>query len=523
MKANKPRDLNHLTHSSWDAVVIGGGIVGAGVLLDLTTRGFKVLLIEKNDFASGTSSRSTKLIHGGLRYLKQADFKIVKESARERKVLNQLAKHLVKSEKMLLPITGESQLTRFEAWLGLSLYDFLAQVDPHDSKRMLNKQEVLNIEPLLDKNAVRGGGIYSEYRTDDARLVIELIKTSKQKGSESVNYAGVEDFILDSQGHITGVHVIDQLTGAKYEFHGHHFVNATGAWAEQTRKLAGENIEDEFCYTKGSHIVLDRKKLAIKQAIYFQGHDSRMIFVIPRLDRVYIGTTDIFYDGDKLHPQIESSEVNYLIEATNDLFPHSHINASDIISSWSGIRTLKKEKGKSESEISRRDEISQAKSGLISVVGGKLTGYRKMAEKIGDMITSEKSLTHKTYLDSSFKDQESFERCYHQLGEVFKYPVADYLIFNYGNKSIEILKRFLVHENMVQAELEYCLEEEFICHALDFYERRTSRLLFYPESVRESLDLVIDIMGNYYDWSEKLRELNSSEVLSELQLRSNLS
>lgn len=523
MSTKKPRNLNDLNHSDWDVIIIGGGIAGAGVLLDLTTRGLKALLIEKNDFASGTSSRSTKLIHGGLRYLKQADFKIVKESARERSVLHELASHLVKPEKMLLPIMKDSQLSRFEAWIGLSLYDFLARVKKDEAKKMLNKDEVLEIEPLINHDSVLGGGIYSEYRTDDARLVIEVIKTAQDLGGHALNYLSVDEFIFDDSEKIIGVKTTDKLTDQKIEFRANHFVNATGAWGTSLRELAGEIIEDDFCYTKGSHLVIEKRRLPVKQSIYFQGQDSRMIFVVPRLDRVYIGTTDIFYDGDKLSPQIDQEEVYYLLRAINYLFPSNHIEKTDIISTWSGIRTLIKEKGKSESEISRRDEVFQAESGLISVVGGKLTGYRKMSEKIGDIISNTPSQTLNTRFSCSFKDLRDLNECQFVLKNELNQLWSDYLIFTYGKRSLEILGHFKQTQNLVIAELNFCLKYDSIYKALDFYERRTSRLLFYPDTVRESLEDVLNVMGEHLEWNEKDIEDNRLEVEKELTRRSDFS
>ena len=367
--------VRQMTSESFDLVVIGGGITGAGIALDAASRGLTVALIEKNDFAFGTSSRSTKLIHGGLRYLKQLEFGLVKEVGSERAIVHRLAPHLVIPEKMLLPLYEKRGMGYWLASLGLKIYDWLAGVKQQDRRVMLTRGQTLRAEPLLKPEDVKGGAIYAEYRTDDARLTIEIIKTANSKGAFIANYCRVTDFVY-AENCVAGVQVTDLITGNTFTVKATTVVNAAGPWVDELRELNHSKKNKRLHLTKGVHVVVPNNRFPIKQAIYFDVDDGRMIFAIPRERTTYIGTTDTTYQGSKEEVLTTQEDAAYIINATNRTFPNLELTINDIESSWAGLRPLIHEDGKSASELSRKDEIFVSETGLISIAGGKLTGYR---------------------------------------------------------------------------------------------------------------------------------------------------
>src|SRR5687767_629807 len=389
--------LNKLRSEKYDLLVIGGGITGAGIALDASSRGLKTALIEKNDFAYGTSSRSTKLIHGGLRYLKQLEFGLVKEVGSERAIVHRLAPHLVIPEKMLLPLSEKKGLGYWLTSVGLKIYDWLAGVKPEDQRKMLTKLQTLKYEPLLRKEDVKGGAIYAEYRTDDARLTMEIVKTAAIHGADLLSYSEAHEFLY-REDLITGVKATDHLSGEEFEIRAKVVVNATGPWVDELRDINKSKEGKRLHLTKGVHIVVPHNKLPVKQAIYFNVDDGRMIFAIPRGRITYIGTTDTFYDGDKDEVNTSRADAEYLVTAVNANFPAMSLSLNDIESSWAGLRPLIHEEGKSASELSRKDEIFESPSGLISIAGGKLTGYRKMAERAVNLVIK------RSFSDRNLKD-----------------------------------------------------------------------------------------------------------------------
>nr|PZN47680.1 MAG: hypothetical protein DIU61_19530 [Bacteroidota bacterium] len=362
--------LERIRSERFDLLVIGGGITGAGIALDAVSRGLKVALVEREDFASGTSSRSTKLIHGGLRYLKQLEFGLVKEVGSERAVVHNLAPHLVIPEKMLLPLSEGKSLGYLITSLGLKLYDWLADVKKSDQRRMLTRPQTLRYEPLLKKDFIKGGAIYAEYRTDDARLTLEVIKTAFQLGAVCVSYLGARDFLYEDK-RASGARLVDELTKQELEIRATAIVNATGPWVDDLRTADASLSGKRLHLTKGVHIVVPRERLPVQQAIYFDVSDGRMIFAIPRGRVSYIGTTDTNYDGDKDHVVATVEDAEYLIRAVNDTFPSVHLTLDDIESSWAGLRPLINEEGKSKWELSRKAEIFCSRWGCISFPGGK--------------------------------------------------------------------------------------------------------------------------------------------------------
>ncbi|MCU0355611.1 MAG: glycerol-3-phosphate dehydrogenase/oxidase, partial [Cytophagales bacterium] len=351
-----------------DLLVVGGGITGAGIALDAATRGMRVGLLEMQDFAAGTSSRSTKLIHGGLRYLKQLEFKLVAETGRERRIVYENGPHVTRAEPMLLPLVKGGSLGRWSASLGLAVYDWLAGVGQAERRRMLSAAETLDFEPLLDTQNLTGGAYYYEYRTDDARLTLEVLKEAVARGARAVNYAKVTGFLYENQK-IAGAKATDLLTGETYEIAAKVVVNASGPWVDTLDALDNTARIGKLYLTKGVHIVVAHEKLPLRQSAYFDVPDGRMVFAIPREGKTYIGTTDTPYQGDMVHPEMTAEDRDYLLQAANHLFPVANLTPANVESHWVGLRPLIRQPGKGPSEISRKDEIFKYDSGLISIAG----------------------------------------------------------------------------------------------------------------------------------------------------------
>ncbi|MGK0379431.1 MAG: glycerol-3-phosphate dehydrogenase, partial [Patiriisocius sp.] len=312
--------IKKLKTQKFDLAIIGGGVTGAGIALDAASRGLKVCLVEKNDFASGTSNKSTKLIHGGLRYLKQMEIGLVRESGSERAIVHKLAPHLVIPEKMLLPLVLGGTYGRMMTSIGLKVYDYLADVKGDDRRRMLNKEETLDKEPLLDNKTVLGGGLYAEYRTDDARLTIEILKKATFFGATIINYCEMESFNNKNNTKIESLNCLDYNTGNLFNIRATNYVSAAGPWVDSLRKKDHSMDKKYLHLTKGVHIVFPSEKLPLKQPLYFDLADGRMIFAIPRGRVTYVGTTDTNYVGNLNRIVATQDDAKYLLEAVNATF-----------------------------------------------------------------------------------------------------------------------------------------------------------------------------------------------------------
>ncbi len=537
--SDRTKITEELKSSEFDILIIGGGITGAGIALDAASRGMKVALIEKNDFASGTSSKSTKLIHGGLRYLKQFDFWLVKEVGTERAIVHKLAPHLVIPEKMILPLIEGGTYGTWLTSIGLKVYDILASVEGDDKRKMLNKKQALKKEPLLPKAILKGAGYYAEYRTDDARLTIEIIKTAFGYGAQPINYVKANQFIYKKK-RVVGAEVTDMFTNETYTINAKYVVNAAGPWVDELRTINKSNKGKRLYLTKGVHLVVSHEKLPVKQSVYFDIPDGRMMFAIPRGKVTYFGTTDTFYDNDKNSIATSLVDATYLISAVNNMFPDIQLTLDDVESSWAGLRPLIHEEGKSASELSRKDELFYSDSKLISIAGGKLTGYRKMAERVVDMVarklrkrfeqefedvkTDQINLTN-----SSFKNFKSVVRFITTITKQLA-PLglskkdAEYLVYNYGKQAKEIIQKFDnytdkdIEIQMIKAELEFCLHHEMVCTPIDFFTRRTGRLFFNKSSVEKFKEIILDEFTSHFKWNKQTQKKYLEELEEQIRL-----
>ncbi|MWV44571.1 FAD-dependent oxidoreductase [Paenibacillus sp. HJL G12] len=518
--------MRTLSSETFDVLVIGGGITGAGIALDAATRGMKIALVEMQDFAGGTSSRSTKLVHGGLRYLKQFEVGMVAEVGKERAIVYENGPHVTTPEWMLLPMHKGGTFGKFSTSIGLRVYDSLAGVKRGERRSMLSVQQTLDKEPLIKKEGLKGGGYYVEYRTDDARLTIEVMKAAVEHGAAALNYTKVESLIYDDNKQVKGAVVRDFLTGDAYEIKAAKVVNSTGPWVDRIREMDASKKGKTLRLTKGVHLVIDQSRFPLRQAVYFDTPDKRMVFAIPRDGKTYVGTTDTFYDQDPVHPQMSASDRSYIVNAINFMFPDVNITERDIESSWAGVRPLIYEEGKDPSEISRKDEIWESGSGLLTIAGGKLTGYRKMAETIVDVLSQKLSeAQHRSFKACRTKHlpisggdmggSKGFDAWVQKAAPAgvqagLTQEEAVRLARMYGTNTHKVYQRIAEGKEEANAfnmplalygQLAYALDAEMVASPVDFLTRRTGATLFNIDLARKMKEPVIKMMSSCLGWS----------------------
>ncbi|EIQ3714549.1 glycerol-3-phosphate dehydrogenase/oxidase [Staphylococcus pseudintermedius] len=530
-----------MQNEAYDLIVVGGGITGAGIALDATARGMKVALVEMQDFAQGTSSRSTKLVHGGLRYLKQLQVGVVAETGKERAIVYENGPHVTTPEWMLLPMHKGGTFGKFSTSIGLAMYDRLAGVKKSERKKMLSKKETSAKEPLVKQDGLKGGGYYVEYRTDDARLTIEVMKKAAEQGADIMNYAKVTNFLYDNKEKVNGVAVVDRLGNETFEIKGKKVVNATGPWVDEVRSADYSKNNKQLRLTKGVHVVIDQSKFPLRQAVYFDTEkDGRMIFAIPREGKAYVGTTDTFYNNDKSKPLVNQEDRDYLVDAINYMFPTVHITDADIESTWAGVRPLIFEEGKDPSEISRKDEIWEGKSGLLTIAGGKLTGYRHMALEIVDLV--EKRLKQEYKL--KFKEVDTkhipisggdvggsanFEQFIEDKVAAAKAmnldtDLARRLATKYGSNVDDLfaIAQAAQHQNTglpleLYVELVYGVQNELVVKPTDFLVRRIGASYFDIDTVLRHKDTVVDVLADLLGYDANVKAVYKQELEEAIQ------
>jgi glycerol-3-phosphate dehydrogenase len=391
-------NLNRMAEDHFDVLVIGGGITGAGIALDAVTRGFSVALVEKDDFAAGTSGRSARLIHGGLRYLEHGEFGLVQESLRERAILRRIAPHLVRPMPMYMLADDWRSRARYRA--GLAAYSALAAGRNIGGYRAVSAADVRDAIPGFGGRS--GGFRYWEGQTDDARLTIEVARAAHAAGAVLANHARLDGLL--GRDRVTGATVVDEVTGQRLDIQARVTVNATGVWADRVRGLTGAGLTDggqpRLVPSKGVHLVFAPGVIQTKAALVVPSAagDGRYLFVVPWEDRVYAGTTDTPYAGDLDHPAVDDTDREYVLAAVARYFPA--VTGHDVVASWAGLRPLL-DPGQSghgqrshvqaakTADLSREHRIVRDLPGLFTITGGKLTTYRAMAQDLTDRIDGE--------------------------------------------------------------------------------------------------------------------------------------
>ncbi|EXJ23484.1 Aerobic glycerol-3-phosphate dehydrogenase [Alkalibacterium sp. AK22] len=538
----RDKTLRTLQQKQWELLIIGGGVTGAGLALHAAARGIDVALVEMQDFAAGASSRSSKLVHGGLRYLKQFDVKLVADVARERNVIGRNAPHIAQPDYMLMPVYDEegASFDTFSAEVALHLYDYLAEVDETWAHYMVEHDRVLEEEPALNSEQLKAGGFYLDYTNDDARLTIETIKKAHEMGAAIVNYVKAEAFHYSEDGQINGISGQNTLNGESFEIRADVVVNATGPWSDETRKQGKRETEKKMFPTKGVHFVVDHDKLPVKRTIYTDTgqQDNRMFFIIPRGDKTYFGTTDTPFEGTYEEPSITREDVDYLLKAVNHRFPSANLKLKDIESSWAGLRPLIQDEDNSDpSGISRGHEVFTEEDGLITIAGGKLTDYRRMAEDTFEVIDQAFETYGKTFKEvdtkiiplsggdvpdpSAFADfvsEQAKQGIKIGLSEADAAFLADWYgsnVTDLFNLSEEAKTYDLPLKEALQ--LAYSLKYEMVLAPADFFNRRTGMLFFNIRQIEKLKQPVLDILSERLGWDSQTRDNWEGELNARMQ------
>lgn len=514
-------NLEAMARETFDIAVIGGGITGAGVALDAAARGLSVALIEKRDFASGTSSRSTKLIHGGLRYLEQMEFGLVRESLHERATLARLAPHLSEPLAFLIPVYDRETPSplgsnRLKLRLGLWLYDTLAGRRNVARHRWLTRQEALQLAPELEPHGLKGGFLYYDCLTNDARLVIEVIKAAAAFGARIANYASASGF-AKTGGRIAGVEVTDALSGRQLTLRARTIVNATGVWSDEIVRFNQKNAEKTIRPSKGIHLVAPSEKLRNQAAVLIPSlGEQRFLFVIPWQGRTVIGTTDSDYTGDLDEPQAAEAEIKRVLESAACYFPGAELSRDDVVSTFAGLRPLVSSGGKATKDVSRKEMISESDSGLISIVGGKLTTWRKMAERVTDLamrrlerqgrcVTEEIPLAGKPVLETAREAERAaaeYNVAKTTAGHLIRAYGGNYrAILNITRESEELKAVLVSGLPHIEAEVVYAARYEMAATVEDFLARRTRIALLARDHGHSCAPRVAQLMGAELGWS----------------------
>ncbi len=542
------QQLATLANEPFDVLVIGGGVTGAGVALDAAARGYRVALVEKNDFASGTSSKSTKLVHGGIRYLPNFDFALVHEGVVERGILLQNAPHLVRPLAFVLPIyrgdrhpVGMPFTTPGGVGLGevldvgLWLYDLMSGKHSIHHHRRLQRATVLEYLPELVQDDLKEGFMYYDAQTNDARLTMAILRTAAHYGATITNYTEVTS-LSQSNGTLQGAQVRDGLTGQTLTVRARHVVNATGIFAERVEAMTGIAPQVSIEPSKGVHLVFSRDDITLGDAaiVLPETEDKRILFIVPWQSRIVFGTTDTG-SGDLDHPIATQDDIAYLLKYLNR-YLSTHLSEDNLISTYAGYRPLVKPRNQSSSmtaKLSRTHAVLQSPSGLVSIVGGKLTTYRRMAQDTVDVLSRRdgKGVTHPTLTLPLFGSEgwPQAEGAITQRGTDLGLSAATltHLLANYGAAAKGVLdivasdpslaERLIADLPYIQAEVIYACRYEMAMTPYDILARRTAITLEDRRRGLGIVDLVATLMAREGGWSPETQQAQANAFRAAMQ------
>lgn len=525
--------LGQMAREPLDLLVIGGGITGAGVARDAALRGMSVGLVEKTDFGAGTSSRSSKIIHGGVRYLEYLQLGMVRESARERRVLQRIGPHLVHELPFLYPVWKGESFLKIRA--GLLLFDLLAGSPRGERSRSLSPPAVLERLPGL-REPLKGAVLYPEFITDDGRFTLANIRSAADHGALVANHASVEE-LLQEGGRVVGAQVRDVEREEVLEIRAAVTLNATGPWAQELLQASGIPAPSRLVPSKGIHLLFPRSRLPLKAATFLRSPSGRSGLAMPRGPWVYVGTSDEEYRGDLDRPRAEAREVDELLTLVQDCFPEAGLDAGDVRATWAGIRPLIYEEGKATREMSRHDEVWISPPGLVTVAGGKLTTYRPMAGRIlervaeasGRSLPGDDRTGDVTLHGFPPEPPEAFEarmdRELVALGVdgaarerlLFLYGSELEILLSYGREDPAWLRPLSSGMAAVRGEVRHAVEHEMALTLTDVLDRRMALLLFAEGGGMSGARAAADIARELLDWGDDRRkaEVEAYQVMVE--------
>ncbi|MEW6233485.1 MAG: glycerol-3-phosphate dehydrogenase [Chloroflexota bacterium] len=526
----RQRNIERLKEETFDILVIGGGVTGCGIARDAAMRGFSTALVEKEDFASGTSSKSSKLIHGGLRYLENFEFRLVFEASAERRRLRRLAPHLVKPLAFIFPVYRGGPRSFLKIQAGMWLYDLLAAFRNIKMHRMLRPRDLVQLEPAIDRQDLVGGARFYDCAVDDARLTLATAQSAARHGAAVANHVEVLGLVKIADK-VNGALVRDAIGGEEFPVRARVTINATGPWGDTILRMDDPQGNPRLRPTKGVHILVRRDRVGNRNAVSFTAaQDRRLMFLIPWGHFAIIGTTDTDYSESLDRVAVEASDIAYILEAFNRAFRHLHLEESDIVSAYASLRPLVAEGVVSSYKVSREHSIVESPSGLLSIMGGKLTTYRVMAKQTVDVaqrrlerefgVTAARGCeTDRHPLEGGARSglhariaREADAACRElDLGE----EVGEHLLSAYGANYGQVLKRLGQDRRLAEplapglpylkAELPHAVEHEMALSISDFLMRRTRIFLEDQDQGLGLAEEVAAAMGDYLNWTQEER------------------
>ncbi|MFX1377463.1 MAG: glycerol-3-phosphate dehydrogenase/oxidase [Promethearchaeota archaeon] len=523
---NRDKIIDKFKVSNYDIIIIGAGITGAGVAREAAMRNLKVACVDMQDFAAGTSSRSSKLAHGGLRYITHGEMDLVREASRERNWMRMHIPHLVRPIPFYLPLIEGEKYKKRDLTAAVKIYDFLSddksEFKNYEKHKWHSSEEIFELEPEFLREGNLGGAVYYDNNIDDARLTIETLKEAVIRGTDVLNYCKVIGYIKNNNK-IVGIKCEDLEKNNKFEIKGTLIVNATGVWTDELLESYPEHIPKPLIRpTKGVHLQYKRSDIKNKMAsALYSPIDGRVYFVLPRnKDFTIIGTTDTDFDGDLANPYCTKEDADYLIKSTQKFYPNAKLGYENILSTYAGIRPLVMQKGKSESEVSRSHIIFFSDDGLLTITGGKLTEWRAMAEDLFNKL-EEKEIFPSIQREKHFSRQpfiigfgkEDWLAKLKNSSVKLDPDIVDHIYQQYGKGAVKILEmikeneslkeKIIEENNFIKAEILYCLRYEPTPHLIDVFCRRTEMSLWinYKEALKAARK-VAEIMADEYSWNE---------------------
>jgi glycerol-3-phosphate dehydrogenase len=508
------RVRRRLQVESFDVVIVGGGITGAGVARDAALRGLRVALLEAGDFAGGTSSRSSRLIHGGVRYLEHGHLHLVFESSRERRILMRIAPHLVRPLAFVWPVYRGARVSRLKLAAGLGLYDALSifrNVARHDR---LSRREVMESEPLLKSDGLLGGARYYDAATDDARLTLANVVAAVELGAAALNHAGVTGFEIVNN-RVRGVRARDAIAGDEFTIRAGTVVNATGPWSDELRAMEDRIEHSSVTGSRGAHIAVPRVRIGNRQAVtMLHPQDGRVLFTLPAGDQTIIGTTETPTHAADRESRATRADVTYLLDAANSYFPGAQLDSTDVITAWSGIRPLARQLATDDvGSASREHTIARGPKGVVHVTGGKLTTYREMASQVVNWFAKRSLAGERTASITLPGGERSVEDLLDEAAKVIDdEAVRSHLVHSYGSRwpdvwslgddRPELRDRLSPSHPVTGAEMVYGVEQEMAMTLGDLLIRRTHLAFETPDHARSVAPLVADLVAPLLGWDQ---------------------
>ncbi len=524
--ANRIQNISKMKNQEFDLVIIGGGINGAGVARDATARGMKVALIEYRDFASGTSSKSSKLIHGGIRYLENMEFKLVFEALNERTKLFEMAPHLVHPLRFMIPLYKDSRVGMNKMGLGMWLYDALSLFQTPEMHERLSAEESLKRMPTIRDEDLQGSFVYSDAYMDDDRLVIETLRSANEQGAICANYVKATGAKFNGEGKVSEIQCEDQISKEKFSIKGKHVISTVGPWTDELGSALLKDWKKMLRPTKGVHITLPKHRLPLTSAVVMAAEKSdRIVFGIPRHEMIIIGTTDTDYQESPEKVVATPEDIQYLLDVTAHYFPGANITAHDIIASYAGVRPLVHDGSASEGKTSREHTILDDERGITFVAGGKYTTYRLMCEQTVDHALHSFTLEDRARFEradtnqplNSFTSPSAFHQARSQASAWAKElgrPSEEMhlLAERYGLEALEIINKYPETYTHWQLEAAQAIDQTMCLHLKDFFARRVPLFLADRNHGMHSLDEISEVFQEKMGWTKEYLKQEQHEL-----------